>query len=204
MASRSRERAGLRLRRLPRHPRRPARRLPAPSPHRRVRAAVASTSPTPTSRSAGTHMCGRQLPRLQHLRHRERATSRSCSPRWSARAARATSRSTATCCSCRWSRRAAASTAACRASPTPVSKERFRGVRIFDISDLTQADAGGGGADLPRLAHAHAGAGPERQARHLHLRLGHRLGALGRGARRLLGRASRTRTTRTRRSSAST
>ena len=43
---------------------------------------------------------------------------------------------TATCCSCRSSRRAAASTAACRAWPTPVSAERFRGVRIFDITDL--------------------------------------------------------------------
>ena len=43
---------------------------------------------------------------------------------------------TATCCSCRSSRRAAASTAARRASPSTVSKERFRGVRIFDITDL--------------------------------------------------------------------
>ncbi len=39
----------------------------------------------------------------------------------------------------------------------PVSAERFRGVRIFDISDVQQAEAGRGGADLPRLAHAHAG-----------------------------------------------
>ncbi len=41
--------------------------------------------------------------------------------------------------------------------PTPVSAERFRGVRIFDITDIKQAEAGGRGADLPRLAHPHAG-----------------------------------------------
>ena len=79
-----------------------------------------------------------QLPRLQHLRHRaagqaEAGARRSCVP-----AARATCRSTATCCSCRWSRRAAASTAARRACQTPVSAERFRGVRIFDITDLNK------------------------------------------------------------------
>ena len=38
----------------------------------------------------------------------------------------------------------------------PVSAERFRGVRIFDITDLTKPTAGGRRADLPRLAHAHA------------------------------------------------
>ena len=43
------------------------------------------------------------------------AASRSCWPRSSARAARATCRCTATCCSCRWSRRAAGSIAARRA-----------------------------------------------------------------------------------------
>ena len=98
-----------------------------------------------------------QLPRLQHLRRREHAAAAAAWPRSSAPAARATSRFTATCCSCRWSRRAAASTAARRAWPTRSSAERFRGVRIFDITDLKQAEAGGGGADLPRLAHAHAG-----------------------------------------------
>ena len=50
---------------------------------------------------------------------------------------------------------------------TPVSAERFRGVRIFDITDLRKPEAGGRGADLPRLAHAHAGARPERQGQHL-------------------------------------
>ena len=58
----------------------------------------------------------RQLPRVQHLRHRGPEEGRSCSRRSCARAARATCRSTATCCSCRSSRRAAGSTAARRAS----------------------------------------------------------------------------------------
>ena len=40
----------------------------------------------------------------------------------------------------------------------PVSNERFRGVRIFDITDLKNPKQVGGGADVPRLAHAHAGA----------------------------------------------
>ena len=38
-----------------------------------------------------------------------------------------------------------------------MSAERFRGIRIFDITDLKKAEAGRGGADLPRIAHAHAG-----------------------------------------------
>ncbi len=47
-----------------------------------------------------------------------------------------TSRCTATCWSCRSNRRAVESTAARRASQTPVSADRFRGVRVFDISDI--------------------------------------------------------------------
>ena len=56
----------------------PAQRPARPPPprrqagRRRAGAAAVSTSPTPTSRSAGTHMCPGQLPWLQHLRHRER------------------------------------------------------------------------------------------------------------------------------------
>ena len=38
-----------------------------------------------------------------------------------------------------------------------MSAERFRGVRIFDITDLKKPEAGGGDPDLPRIAHAHAG-----------------------------------------------
>ena len=41
---------------------------------------------------------------------------------------------------------------------TPVSVERFRGIRIFDITEPEEPQAGGGHPDLPRLAHAHAGA----------------------------------------------
>ena len=61
--------------------------------------------------------------------------SRGCSRRSSARAARATSRFTATCCSCRSSRRAAARLRHA-GRRTAVSAERFRGVRIFDITDM--------------------------------------------------------------------
>ncbi len=65
------------------------------------------------------------------------------------------------------------------------------------------AEAGGGGPDLPRLAHPHAGERPGRQGQHLRLQLRHELGAPEGGARR----SARTRTRRrirTRRSSAST
>jgi hypothetical protein len=37
-----------------------------------------------------------------------------------------------------------------------VSVERFRGVRIFDITEPQEPEAGRGRADLPRLAHPHA------------------------------------------------
>ena len=36
-------------------------------------------------------------------------------------------------------------------------KDRFRGVRIFDISRHQESEAGGSGANLPRLAHAYPG-----------------------------------------------
>ncbi len=66
-----------------------------------------------------------------------------------------------------------------------------------------EAETGGGGADVPRLAHAHAGDRPERQGKHLRLRLGHELRALGGGAAGLLGREPEGRSEH-RRSSAST
>ena len=43
----------------------------------------------------------------------------------------------------------------------PPSPDRFRGVRIFDISDLSNPQAGGRRAKLPRIAHAHAGDRPQ-------------------------------------------
>ena len=61
----------------------------------------------------------------------------------------------------------------------PVSNERFRGVRIFDITDLEESEAGRGGADVPRLAHAHAGPRSARQEPHLPVRVGHRRRPLG-------------------------
>ena len=66
-----------------------------------------------------------------------------------------------------------------------------------------QAEAGGRGPDLPRLAHPHAGDRSEGPEQHLRLRLGHRPGPARRGARRLLEQRRRT-TIRTPRSSAST
>ena len=58
-----------------------------------------------------------------------------------------------------------------------VSAERFRGVRIFDISNLRSPKQVAADPDLPRLAHAHAGHRSEGQGQHLRLRLGHRRGA---------------------------
>ena len=77
-----------------------------------------------------------QLPRLQHLQRRGRPPAQAGGRRSPAPAARATSRSTATCCSCRWSRRAAAIDCGTQGVSHTVSAERFRGVRIFDITDL--------------------------------------------------------------------
>ena len=58
------------------------------------------------------------------------------SRRTTARRRRATCRSTRTCCSCRPRRDTAVSTAARRASRDTVSKDRLRGIRIFDITDI--------------------------------------------------------------------
>ncbi len=41
--------------------------------------------------------------------------------------------------------------------PDSVSKDRFRGVRIFDVSDMMHPKADRRRPDLPRIAHAHAG-----------------------------------------------
>jgi hypothetical protein len=35
-------------------------------------------------------------------------------------------------------------------------KDRFRGVRIFDISDIKKPEAGGSGANLPRFTYSHS------------------------------------------------
>ena len=96
-----------------------------------------------------------------------------------------TSPSMATCSSCRPKRSTGASTAALRESPCqpamsapmppppappkpgveperpsrplpPASPDRFRGVRIFDISDLSNRSRSAAVQKLPRLSHAHA------------------------------------------------
>ena len=56
---------------------------------------------------------------------------------------------------------------------------RFRGVRIFDISNLDSPVQVADGADLPRLAHAHAAEEPGRRREPLRLRVGNRRRPLG-------------------------
>ena len=53
--------------------------------------------------------------------------------------------------------------------PEPVSKERLRGIRIFDISNMASPKLGHERADLPRLAHAHGRDRPARQGQRLRL-----------------------------------
>ena len=55
--------------------------------------------------------------------------------------------------------------------PDTVSKERIRGIRIFDISDIRNPQARRQRADLPRVAHAHCARGSQRPRERLHLRL---------------------------------
>ena len=83
-----------------------------------------------------------------------------------------------------------------------VSKERIRGIRIFDITRHREPEVRRQRADLPRLAHAHGARRSERQGQRLRLRL--RLGrrSLAERARRAASARRRTRI-RTRRSSAS-
>ena len=119
--------------------RRPPGIRPARSPTRRtrprLRAPAAWTSPTPISPSAArTWSWATSTASMPTTSKARRA--RACSRRSSAPADRATSRFTATSSSCRSNRRAAASTAASQGIGEPISKERFRGVRIFDISDI--------------------------------------------------------------------
>ena len=75
--------------------------------------------------------------------------------------------------------------------PDPVSKDRVRGIRIFDITDMQGAEAGHERPDLPRLAHPHGGDAAGRQRRRVHLRVGHVGRALGRRAPGLPGRPVR-------------
>ncbi len=58
-----------------------------------------------------------------------------------------------------------------RQCPMPVSKERVRGIRIFDITDVEESEARDERADLPRIAHAHRRHAAGRQGQRLHLRL---------------------------------
>ena len=64
-------------------------------------------------------------------------------------------------------------------------KDHMAGVRIFDVSNPTRAEAREERADLQRLAHAHARPEPEGQGHHLHLRVGQPGRAAGDGAGRV-------------------
>ena len=94
-----------------------------------------SASSTPTSRSPATTRSSAASTASRSTTSPTRRTRR-CDRRSCAPAGRATCRCTATCCSCRSRRPAAGSTAAPRVHPGAVNPERFRGVRIFDISDI--------------------------------------------------------------------
>ena len=74
--------------------------------------------------------------------------------------------------------------------PEVVSKERFRGVRIFDIRHR-ESEADRGRADVPWIAHPHAGRRSRRQGQHLRVRVGHERRPIRRRARRVLGRCAR-------------
>ena len=85
----------------------------------------------------------------------------------------------------------------------PVSNERFRGVRIFDITDIKKPKQVAA-VQTCRGSHTHTlVADPERQGQHLRLRLGHRP-ACARARSWPAAPARIRRTIRTRRSSAST
>ena len=75
--------------------------------------------------------------------------------------------------------------------PEPVSKDRLRGIRIFDIADIANPKYRHQRADLPRLAHAHRRHRSERQEEHLHLCVGLGARAVGGRAARLHGRPDR-------------
>ncbi len=55
--------------------------------------------------------------------------------------------------------------------PEPVSKDRLRGIRVFDIVRHRESEVRHQRADLPRLAHAHRRDRSERQGERLHLRV---------------------------------
>ena len=71
-----------------------------------------------------------------------------------------------------------------------VSAERFRGVRIFDISDVKQPKQIAA-VQTCRGSHTHTLViDPKDHGQHLHLRIRHEHRAIGRRARRMLGRRS--------------
>ena len=85
----------------------------------------------------------------------------------------------------------------CTLTPAADATTRFRGVRIFDISNIRRPVQVGRRPDLPRLAHAHAGAAEERRrttsTSTSRAPGGVRAGDRARGLRRRPGRPTRTR-----------
>ena len=95
----------------------------------------------------------RQLQRLQHLRHRQPGRPGAEDVASSAPAARTTCRSTRTCCSCRSSRRPRKKDCTARRRRRPPTT-RFRGIRIFDISNI-EAPVQVGSVQTCRGSHTH-------------------------------------------------
>ena len=75
--------------------------------------------------------------------------------------------------------------------PEPVSKDRLRGIRIFDISNIAAPEVHRERADLPRLAHPHRRHRSERQGERLHLCVRLLARAIGRRVAWLQGRSDR-------------
>ena len=61
----------------------------------------------------------------------------------------------------------------CTLTPAATTATRFRGVRIFDISNINAPGPGRRRPDVPRQPHAHARRGQGRPEQRLHLRVGH-------------------------------
>ena len=117
---------------------------------------VRRRAPTPTWRSPGNYAIQGNYNGYQVWDISQPGAADARRRRTSARRRRATSRSTRTCSSSRARASPAGSTAAREGVKDTVSKDRLRGLRIFDITDIAHPEERRQRADLPRLAHAHA------------------------------------------------
>ena len=124
-----------------------------------------------------------QLRRLHDLGREQSGEAGARRRRFRASRRRAIRRSSATCSSS--PPRAAAIATTARRAACRIPKDHMAGVRIFDVSNPTRAEARQERADVQRLAHAHGHPEPDGQGHHLHLRVGQPGRAAGDGARGL-------------------